>query len=202
MDGQPDRALSADDKSSNENYGSNPRSKVSSIWGEAQIQTATIAQEIGEVKAGNSLSLLCNDVGIELTSENKPINAAVIATLLVPITPNEDKQFLGYVISLRGGVLKDKGTRATVQVDILGDTHTLVYPYDQERGAASGEGDIDVQLFSLERRGAKDMYPDGQRPPLPPCVITMVVTAQRLTPQDSVIVRIDSLDIDAIELPR
>lgn len=202
MDDQPTSAVSTEKVTSDDGNRTNSLPEISSIWGDAQIQTATIAQDISATKAGNSLALLFNDAGIEFTSEASPMTAAVIATLQVPIAPNEDKQFLGYAFSLRGGIVKDKGARATVQVDILGLTHTLVFPYDQARGAAADDANIDVQLFSLERRGAKDMYADGQRPPLPPCVITLVITAQRLTPQDTVLVRIDSLDIEAIELPR
>jgi hypothetical protein len=199
MDEQPTNDAPAENPTGDKDSPTNPPPEIINLWGEPQIQSAAIAKDFYGIPGGSKLSLGLNDVVINLEQDKGPLTAAVMATLAIPFTPSEDKQLMGIIINLQGGITKSKGSRATMQLDILGLTQTLVFPFDEERNSQDDSRVLE-HLFRLEKSFVEEL--EEPSPPLPPCVITLVLTAQRSSINNWVLVGIENIELIAIEFPK
>jgi hypothetical protein len=195
---EPVDKLNPDESPGKPNGTNNPPPNVPSIWDEPKILLVSQSKVISATRAGNNLALIFNDLNIALNAADQPLTGATAATFHAPLTPDEDKPFLGYFISIQGGLDKDVNARATLLVDVAGVTKTLEFPYNQKVGVSGEDGELLQELFGVERRGSKNQYPNGQRPPLPPVAVTIVLTGQRLSTNDSLLISIDSMSIEAM----
>ncbi|NJL58809.1 MAG: hypothetical protein HC887_03330 [Desulfobacteraceae bacterium] len=143
-------------------------------------------------------ALIFPELRIDLNSADKPLTGFAMAALNAPHNLDENKEFLGYLITIEGGVIKDQKSRAALIVDVAGMTKELTFPYGKEVGQEASS--LFIEFFSVERRGKRDRYEGGKRPEIPPCAINLVLTAQRVSTKDTVLVSVDSMSIEAIEL--
>lgn len=195
------------------------RRDIPSIWSELQVQDVMVSHVVSSTQAGDNVALVFEDLRIELNTDQSPVAATSVATIRIPVTPDADKEFLGYLVSVEGWITKSKGTRGVLLADVAGAAKTLEFPYGEQKGMSPGtqvgEGDgsdtqaVDVseenggytqQIFSVERRASKNRYSDGQRPAVPPCTITLVLAAPRLSAQETILLTVESMSIEAIEL--
>ena len=135
--------------------------EVPSLWGEPQILPASIAHVISSSKAGNNLGLIFEDLRIALNSDDLPLSRTVIANLNAPLRLDEDKQFLGYLISIEGQITKDKAAKVALLVDVAGVTKVIEFEYNEERRLTGESGLFGEELFAVERRGARNQYEGG-----------------------------------------
>jgi len=100
-------------------------------------------------------------------------------------------------------VPEGKAITATLVADVAGALRTMELAHGEATGfdGDQGGGIILQQFFSLERRGTSAQYEFGKRPGVPPVTITMTLTAQRITTQGRLLLKIDSMSVEAIELP-
>lgn len=175
---------------------------VASIWGEPQFQFSARPHSISVGRAGSGLSFIFDDLLVELNTPDRPLTATAILTLRAPLTPDANREFLGYFVKVNGAAIKDSKSRASLLIDAGGATRTLDFPYGEERGLTTSavSGPYTLEMFSIERLAPAAQFADGRRPPLPPCAVSLLLTAQRISTDETVILTIDTLSIEAIQL--
>jgi hypothetical protein len=122
---------------------------------------------------------------------NEKDSATTVAVLRIPVTLPEplNETFLGYYVRLDGLIDKTEGTRASVLVELAGVTKTVEFQY----GKALQEN-FDEHIFAFSNK----------HPLLPSHHLTAVIvlTIQRIGPQDSGFVTIDSCSVEINKLQR
>jgi hypothetical protein len=161
-------------------------------FGPQEFVTPTVvsAQDVSVSPApdDSAVAILFNNLVLALGAGCSELSAVSIATLRLPASLPEDKGLIGYLADLRGFVQKDAGSRAVLMVDLGGTSKVIEFPYDEELNE-----DYTHDLFSLERRNSKNEEPAAL--PIPPYIITLILSVERRTPDSSVQLTLDSLDI-------
>ena len=112
-----------------------------------------------------------------------------------------DDTLIGFHVVVTGGVNLLAGGRATVIVQVAGNVHVLEFPgvFDLERPGDGStpqyERSFRLEFLAMERRAAA---PEAARRPIPACLVSMTLTAQRATLAESVSIYVDALDLIAL----
>ena len=148
------------------------------------------AEHMSAVGIGGVLAVAFDDLMADLQGADAPLSAAVSVFCELPAEVLSNDPFLGYVAHLRGSCMKSAGVRAVVLAQLGGVTHVQSFPYGTEH-----DGSWFAEVFSFERRPNKD---SGQPViPLPPFTIQVTISVQRLSPEESVLLTLDTIDLSA-----
>jgi hypothetical protein len=139
-----------------------------------QLQARTPAQEAAALTSG--------------PVEDPALSSVRAYTAHVPLTLSDNESLLGYSCDLRGFLGKDRDTRAWLMVEAGSTVKMREFPFEEEY-----EGDFSLSLFNLQRRPSQEEQP--RLSVIAPCTITVVVGVQRRSPENSVTVSIDSIDL-------
>ncbi len=150
----------------------------------------TCVNDAGVTLNGALASLLFDDLRADLQGEAAGLSMVVGSAVELPAEVLSNDVFVGYIADVRGFCSKTKGCRGIVTVQLGAATHTQTFAYDEEFNDSWF-----AQMFSFERRPNKD---SGQPViPLPPLTINIMLSAQRRTLEDSIIISLDSVDLSA-----
>lgn len=166
-------------------------------WFKYSPPVATFARQATVHPSGVTLnhqlaSLLFTDLGAELQG-NLSLGAIVTATFELPAEVLGEDGFLGFTGDLRGSWWKSGRARATLIAELGGSIFTKEFLDDDN---ATETVPWSGRVFSFEQRVSRKNNPDVA--PLPPFTVNILLSVQRLTADDSVIVSVDSLDLAAI----
>jgi hypothetical protein len=151
-------------------------------WGELQVEhiASPSATEVQSVSNGRALSILFNKADFNLSGEESPQTLTWIASLSIPVHLGEQCKDIFYHEVLRGFVQKDADARVLLMFDLGGEVHFRDHQYGREIQK-------DLVLESVYRIQKQTT----------PYKITLLVMIERKTPESTVLVAIDSIDIEA-----
>lgn len=151
-------------------------------WGELEVLCSSpVEQEAISVTPNEGvLSLLFNDLLVDLQDWEAPLTASRIALLHIPLQLPDDRTLEGCSFDLRGFVSKTAGTRAVLFTDLGGGTRMVEFPYGQTK-----EANFTHTFSQLEEGGAV------------PCAIAILLLLQRRSPEEGALLTVDSLDVTA-----
>lgn len=147
---------------------------------------------IGVTCNNHLASLLFEQLLVDLQGTDKPLCAVTMTSLELRAELLSKDSFVGYISDFRGSCKRSSGARATLIAELGGSTFTKEFPY----GDTSDQGESwSGRIFSFEQRGSSETNPGT--PPLPPFTVNIIIVAQRLSQNDSVLFTLDSLDLTA-----
>lgn len=162
-------------------------------WGKLKVcpPFALHTHDVPASSIGNVFSLIVPNLKLNLQNDAQPLHATATASFRIPVTPPADGIFLGYKTDIRGFVSTTAGTRAVLYVDIAGSSSVFEFPFGD-----AFTGDFGRDLFSLQR---SDVGGDFAAHPVTPFLtITLLLSVERLTGGDPVVLELDTIDILAV----
>ena len=166
------------------------------LFGDPQVVSPTVLTEAApsaHPEIENVETLIFNNFVLSLQQETQDLSAIMAFTLRLPVTIPDNQAFLGYLNSLHGAVTKDADSRVVLYADLGGTFTVFDFPYDE----ACDEPLLDFKpFFSLEQRAPADT--NIPRPPIPPYLLTLVLSVQRRVATAGAFASLGSLDITPV----
>jgi len=150
----------------------------------------TAVAETGVLRNGPLATVAFDDLRAESQGESAERSAVTATALELPAEVLSKDGLLGYTLDVRGSCSKTPGCRATVMIEVGGLAHTRTFDYE-EAGADSWM----ARIFSFERRLHKDAGPAVV--PLVPLTINVLLSVERRTSEDRIVLSVDSIDVTA-----
>jgi hypothetical protein len=131
------------------------------------------------------VSTILPPMTVELQKPNDGLSRVSVATFEVPATATAAGRGVTYRASIRGTVTKSPGARAYALLSLGGTVRTIDLPYGR---------DVKVRdiATTVEAAGRMTITPGAS---LPPATMTLVLIAERRTPDAIVFCQLDTVDV-------
>jgi hypothetical protein len=166
------------------------------IWKEPETVGTDADCKFSATSIAQSLSVIFDDLRVEVQGSDAPLDETRTLSFRVPASVPAECRVIGYLEDLIGGVLKSKGARAVIVLDIGGTTHVAEFPYGMDETSASGLSMFTRRFFSPQGVDIASALGVGIAEP-PPLQVSIFLSVQRRTLDDFVLLAVDSLDVVA-----
>jgi len=167
-----------------------------SVWGKGELVfAAPKALQAQFTATANDLAVVFPDWSLDLQGDSAPMALTQVAAIRVPIKLTTKQTLVGYVQTLQLGIERTAGVRAAIAIDCAGQSFTQEYGFKTPVGAPPGES-LPMEHWRTFSHAGLELGPGtGLSGPVADYQASIMVTVQRRTAADRILITIEGLDV-------